>query len=155
MSKTYTDKYGTWTITNAGTIELVSGNYKIDNLSIPSPTTIDCEYHILDRAFNCYNGITRIYPYRIKKAVTWHYKNVSADTYNIINNYSLNKIENQGTREVTVTTEFYGKTNAIELTGHIGSPISIVTVFSSKDKKIVNFDIHVVEDIGIAIKTKK
>ena len=71
-------------ITKAGTIEVITGNYKYNGVDVPSPTSIECEYHRLNRAWNDAYGNEKVTYIGSKRAVTHHYKNVSVETFNKI-----------------------------------------------------------------------
>lgn len=130
------------TITKAGTIECITGNYKYNGTDIPSPSSVECEYHILNRAWNDGLGNEHTVYIGTKRAVTHHYKNVSVETFNKIKD--MLNIEN-GNQHILLTTQFDGYEGTIDMWVRVGSPIKTTQVFSEYGRRIVNFDLHFVE----------
>ncbi len=141
------------TVTKAGTIEVVTGNFKLDDTEIPSPSSIDCEYHKLARAYNDGYGIEHSIPIRLKKSVTFHYNNVSNETFKKINDYIMKKLIDNGVETVNLKTLFIGYDEPIELYVRVGSPITPNMVYGNKNKMIVSFDLHFIEPIGVKIQS--
>ena len=140
-------------VTKAGTIEVITGNYKIDNLEIPSPSSIDCEYHIRTRARNDADDITHIKTIRLKRAVVLHYKNVSNETFKKIFDYIIkDNLMTKGNITFNVQTQFIGELEPIVMKMYAGSPISANSVHGSKDRLLVSFDVHFVEPEGVELK---
>lgn len=141
------------TVTKAGTIEVITGNYLIDDMKIPSPTSIDCEYHIRTRARNDADDITHIKTIRLKRAVTWHYKKVSNETFKKIFDYIIkDNLMTKGNMTFNVQTQFIGEIEPIVMKMYAGSPITAQSVHGSKDRLLVTFDVHFIEPEGVELK---
>ena len=133
-------------ITKAGTIEVVTGNYKYNDIEVPSPTYIECEYHRLNRAWNDAHGNEKVKYIGSKRAVTHYYKNVSVETFNKIRDMLDLDGENQ---YINLTTQFDGYDGTIEMYVRVGSPVKTTHVFSDKDRRIVSFELHFIEPYPI------
>lgn len=137
-------------ITNDGTIEVITGQYLIDGIEFPSPSSIDCEYHGRTRARNDVDDITHIKTKRGKKTVTWHYKNVSNETFYKFYKYLVKDNFEKGNIFFNIQTQFIGELEPINMYVYCGFPLSSQSVHGSKDRLLVNFDLHFVEPEGIA-----
>lgn len=133
-------------ITKAGTIEVITGNYKYNGVEVPSPTSIECEYHRLNRAWNDAHGNEKVKYIGSKRAVTHYYKNVSVETFNKIRDMLDLDGENQF---INLTTQFDGYDGTIEMYVRVGSPVKTTHVFSDKDRRIVSFELHFIEPYPI------
>lgn len=131
-----------FTVTEAGTIEVVTGNYKYNGVTVPSPSKVKCAYHKQNRAFIDAFGNEKVQLICNKRAVTHQYINVSKETFDKLKEM----LDLDGpTQHLILTTQFDGYKGTIDMYVRVGYPVETEPTYSSRDKRIVSFDLHFIE----------